>query len=146
MKHTTSIFSLVWKQCWNEHSRARQFTDDFIVTLPRRVAKFVGNWVLRYEVANYVGVRQSNCELWNVVVNCGATNLHKFASLVELLEAHHDFWTRRFMEYFNGKLNSYSTHLKKQVLEVNSVTSRLLLKLISEQLTSGTIEYFDFEE
>ena len=50
------------------------------------------------------------------------------------------------MEYFNGKLNSYSTHLKKQVLEVNSVTSHLLLKLISEQLTSGTTEYFDFEE
>ena len=49
------------------------------------------------------------------------------------------------MEYFNGKLNSYSTHLKKQVLEVNSVTSHLLLKLISEQLTSGTTEYFDFE-
>ena len=38
--------------------------------------------------------------------------------------------------YFNGKLNSYSTystHLKKQVLEVNNVTSHLILKLISEK-------------
>ena len=49
------------------------------------------------------------------------------------------------MENFNGKLNSYSTHLLEQILEVNSVTSRLLLKLISEK-TSGTIEYFDFEK
>lgn len=40
------------------------------------------------------------------------------------------------MEYFNGKLNSYttySTHRKKQVLEVNNVTSHLILKLISEK-------------
>lgn len=40
------------------------------------------------------------------------------------------------MEYFNGKLNSYSTystHLKNQVLEVNNVTSHLVLKLISEK-------------
>ena len=25
MRHTASIFSFVWKQCWNQHSRARQF-------------------------------------------------------------------------------------------------------------------------
>ena len=40
------------------------------------------------------------------------------------------------MEYFNGKLNSYSTYstrIKKQVLEVNNVTSHLILKLISEK-------------
>lgn len=40
------------------------------------------------------------------------------------------------MEHFNGKLNSYSTYsarLKKQVLEVNNVTSHLILKLISEK-------------
>ena len=39
----------------------------------------LGNWVLRYEVAN----TESTCELQNVVVNFGATELRNFLSLFE---------------------------------------------------------------
>ena len=39
----------------------------------------LGNWVLRYEVAN----TESTCELQNVVVNFRATELRNFLSLFE---------------------------------------------------------------
>ena len=44
-------------------------------SLHRAAFAKLGNWVLRYEVAN----TESTCELQNVVVNFGATELHKFA-------------------------------------------------------------------
>ena len=48
-------------------------------SLHRAAFAKLGNWVLRYEVAN----TESTCELQNVVVNFGATELRNFLSLFE---------------------------------------------------------------
>ena len=48
-------------------------------SLHRAAFAKLGNWVLRYEAAN----TESTCELQNVVVNFGATELRNFLSLSE---------------------------------------------------------------
>ena len=48
-------------------------------SLHRAAFAMLGNWVLRYEVAN----TESTCELQNVVVNFGATERPNFLSLFE---------------------------------------------------------------
>ena len=47
-------------------------------SLHRAAFAKLGNWVLRYEVNT-----ESTCELQNVVVNFGATELRNFLSLFE---------------------------------------------------------------